>query len=213
VKKVQVETEVPVYDLSGKVIENVQLDAAMFDGKVNMALLYDAKRMYEANARRGTASAKTRAEVSGGGAKPWKQKGTGRARVGSSRNPLWRHGGTIFGPKPRDFSYSMPKKALNKALLSCLNARVQEQMLKLIVTIELAEPKTKEFKAIMDNLELSKKTLVVVKEITDNVKRASGNIGQISLKESRNINARDVLLSECLLIEKDAFENLVERLK
>ncbi|MDP8298477.1 MAG: 50S ribosomal protein L4 [Candidatus Tantalella remota] len=212
-KKEQVDTKVSVYDLAGKVIESVELDTALFDGKVNNALLYEAKKMYEANARRGTASCKTRAEVSGGGAKPWRQKGTGRARVGSSRNPLWRHGGAVFGPKPRDFSYSMPKKALNKALLSGLNARLQEQMIKLIVKIELAEPKTKEFKAVMDNLELGNKTLVVVNEITDNVKKASGNIKKISLKEARNINVRDVLLNECLLIEKDALDGLLERLK
>ena len=117
-------TRLPVYDLEGKVVDNLQLDEKLFDGRVNKTLLYEAKKMYEANSRKGTVSAKTRSEVSGGGVKPWRQKGTGRARVGSSRNPIWRHGGVAFPPKPRDFSYYMPKKAVKKALLSSIKARL-----------------------------------------------------------------------------------------
>jgi large subunit ribosomal protein L4 len=210
----QVNTRLPVYDLSGKAVDNIQLDKKLFDGRVNKMLLYGVKKMYEANSRRGTASTKTRAEVSGGGIKPWRQKGTGRARVGSSRNPVWRHGGVAFGPKPRDFEYHMPKKAVKKALLSSLNARLTEQMIKAVVKIELEEPKTKRFKAILDNLKVEEaKTLVVVDKISENIKRSSRNLKRVSLKESRNINAMDVLLNKCLVIEKEALEKLTERLK
>ncbi len=206
-------TRLPVYDLSGKVVDNINLDKELFDGRVNKALLYEARKMYEANRRRGTASTKTRSDVSGGGAKPWRQKGTGRARVGSSRNPLWRHGGTIFGPHPRDFKYSMPKKAARKALLSGLNARLMEQMIKAVIKIEMEKPRAKESRKMLDNLKVNGKALVVVDKVTDNVKLSFRNLDKVALKEGRNINARDVLANDFLVIEKDAFEKLVERLK
>lgn len=212
-KMKEVNRKIPIYDLKGKVVENIQLDEKLFDGKVNMTLLYEAKKMYEANKRRGTASTKTRAEVSGGGKKPWRQKGTGRARVGSSRNPVWRGGGVVFGPKPRDYSYSMPKKAMKAALLSSLNARLTEEMIKGIVKIELDEPKTRKFKAVIDNLKVEGKTLVVVEALTEEIKRSSGNLTKVSLKEGRNINARDILLNANIVIEKEALEKLAERLR
>lgn len=207
------DTKLQVYDLKGKAVDSIQLDEKLFDGRVNKTLLYEIIKMYEANSRRGTASSKTRAEVSGGGAKPWKQKGTGRARVGSSRNPLWRHGGTAFGPKPRDFGYSMPKKAVKKALLSSLNARLTEQMIKPVVKIELEDTKTKGFKSVLDSLKVEGKILVVVDEISENVKLSSRNLKRVSLKKGKDINARDVLVNEFLVIEKEAFEKLAERLK
>ena len=209
----QISTRLPVYDLEGKVVDNIQLDEKLFDGRVNKTLLYKVIKMYEANKRRGTASTKTRAEVAGGGPKPWRQKGTGRARVGSSRNPLWRHGGTIFGPKPRDYSYSMPKKAVKSALLSSLNARLIEEMIKPVVKIDLNEPKTRQMKAVLDSLKIDGAALVVVDNVTENLKRSSRNLKQVRLKEGRNINARDVLLSKYVVIEKEALEKLAERLK
>jgi len=209
----ELNTRISVYDLEGKVVGNIQLDKKIFDGSVNETLLYETKKMYEANKRRGLATAKTRAEVSGGGAKPWRQKGTGRARVGSSRNPLWRHGGVVFAPKPRDFSYSMPKKAIRKALLSSLNIRLKEELIKAIVKIEMSEAKTKMFIKLMDNLKLTGKTLIVVDKISEDVKRSSRNIKNVLLKEAVNINARDVLLNENIIIEKNVFDNLAERLK
>jgi large subunit ribosomal protein L4 len=209
----KINTRIPVYDLSGKVVDNMQLDRDLFDGHVNMTLLYEAKKMYEANRRRGTASTKTRGDVSGGGIKPWRQKGTGRARVGSTRNPLWRHGGTVFGPHPRDFKYSIPKKAARKALLSSLNARLLEDMIKATIKIELGKPRTKESVNILDNLKVEGKTLIVVDKMTSNVKLSFRNIDNVDLKEGRNINARDILLNDFLVIEKEALEKLVERLK
>ena len=203
----------PVYDLKGEVVDNMQLDEQVFDGVVNTTLLYEVKKMYEANLRQGTASTKSRGQVSGGGAKPWRQKGTGRARVGSSRNPVWRHGGVAFGPKPRDFSYSIPKKALRKALLSSINARLNEQVVKSIVKLEVAEPKTKEFKTILENLKIDGKVLVVVSKISEEIKRSSNNIKNVSVKEGKDINARDVLLNKYFVVEKEALEKLSERLK
>lgn len=202
-----------VYDLKGEAAGNIQLDQKIFDGTVNMELLYEVEKMYQANRRKGAASTKTRSEVSGGGAKPWRQKGTGRARFGSSRNPIWRHGGVAFGPKPRDFSYSIPKKALRKALLSSLNLRLTENMIKPVVKIEVKEAKTKEFKTIMNKLKIEGKVLVVVDVMDEGVKRSSRNIREVSLKEGRNINAEDVMLNDYLVIEKEALEKLSERLK
>lgn len=209
----KVNTKIAVYDLSGKAVDSVQLDKELFSGKVNKRLLYEVKKMYEANQRRGTASTKTRSDVSGGGSKPWRQKGTGRARVGSSRNPIWRHGGVAFGPHPRDFSYSMPKTAVKKALLSSLNARLAEDLIKGIVKIELKEAKTKESRKILNSLKVEGKTLIVVDEVNNDVKLSFRNLKDVSLKEGRNINARDVLLSDNLVIEKDALVKLAERLK
>jgi large subunit ribosomal protein L4 len=202
-----------VYDLNGKAVETIQLDEEVFDGTINKTLLYEVNKMYEANKRKSVAKTKTRSEVSGGGAKPWRQKGTGRARVGSSRNPLWRHGGTVFGPHVRDYSYSMPKKAIRKALISSLNARISEEMFKPVVKLEVPEVKTKEFQKIMNNLQLEGKTLVVVDSIGDDVRRSSRNIKKVTIRDANTVNARDVLLSDCVLIEKDALSKLSERLK
>ncbi|MFH1877930.1 MAG: 50S ribosomal protein L4 [Candidatus Omnitrophota bacterium] len=209
----QVTTRLSVYDLEGKVVDNFQLDEKLFDGVVNKALLYEAIKAYEANTRKGTACAKNRGEVSGGGIKPWRQKGTGRARVGSTRNPLWRHGGVVFPPKPRDFSCSMPKKSLHKALLSSLNARLLEKMIRLVVKIDLNDKKTKVFKNIITKLNVQGKALVVVDKMSENVKFSSRNLEKVTLLEGRNLNARDVLINDFIVFEKEALENLVERLK
>ncbi|HPN72493.1 MAG TPA: 50S ribosomal protein L4 [Candidatus Omnitrophota bacterium] len=209
----KINNRLPVYDLEGKVVGNILLDKDLFDGTVNTTLLYEAKKMYENNRRRGTASTKTRGDVSGGGIKPWRQKGTGRARVGSTRNPLWRHGGVVFGPTPRDFGYAMPKKAARKALLSGLNARLLEQMIKAVVKIEMAEPKAKVSRGILDKLNVDGKALVIVDVMSDNVKLSFRNLDGVRLMEGRNLNARDVLLHDHIVIEKEAFEKLIERLR
>jgi large subunit ribosomal protein L4 len=212
-KEIEINTKLQVYDLTGGSAGNLQLDEKLFDGKVNMTLLYEADKMYHANQRRGNASTKSRSEISGGGAKPWRQKGTGRARVGSSRNPVWTHGGVAFGPKRRDYSYSINKKALRKALLSSLNLRLIENMIKPVVKIEVEEPKTKAFKKILDSLKVEGKVLVVVNAMNDNVKRSSRNLKNVSLKEGKDVNAEDVLLNDYLVIEKEALEKITERVK
>ncbi|MBF0215386.1 MAG: 50S ribosomal protein L4 [Candidatus Omnitrophica bacterium] len=206
-------TRLSVYDLKGKVVDSIELDGTLFDGTVNKTLLYEVVKMYQANVRRGTHSSLTRAEVAGGGVKPWRQKGTGRARVGSTRNPVWRHGGITFGPKPRDYEYTMPKKAMRKALLSSLNARLSEEMIMPVVKVQLKEAKTKEMKQVLNNLKLTGKTLLVVDVVDENVRRAAHNLQDLTMKEGRNINARDVLVNEHILIEKEALEKLAERVK
>ncbi|MDD3089419.1 MAG: 50S ribosomal protein L4 [Candidatus Omnitrophica bacterium] len=213
VKTEVLNTKLPVYDLDGKIVEHMQLDEKIFDGRVNKVLLYEVNKMYLANSRQGTASAKTRGEVSGGGRRPWRQKGTGRARVGSSRNPLWKHGGVTFAPKPRDLSYSMPKKAIKAALVSSLNARLMEKAIKPVVEIQLKAPKTREFQTLLNKLKVEGPVLVVLDKITPEVSRSTGNIKDLKVLEGRNLNARDVLLKDWMVIEKNAFEKLAERLK
>ena len=212
-KKEEISSRLPVYDLNGKEVDNIQLDEKVFDGKVNQVLLYEANKMYEANYRQGNAHTKTRSDVSGGGAKPWRQKGTGRARFGSSRNPLWRHGGTIFGPKTRDYSYALPKKALRKALLSGINARLVENAVKAVVKIELEKPRTKDFRKILESLKTEGSTLVVVGGLNGNVALSARNLKKVCLREEKDLNVRDVLLNDNLVIEKEAFEKLAERLR
>ena len=209
----EIKTTLPVYGLDGEVVGSMKLDGKLFNGKVNRALLYEANNMYEANARQGTVSTKTRSEVAGGGTKPWRQKGTGRARVGSSRNPLWRHGGVTFAPKPRDFSVAIPKKAARKALLSSLNARLAEEAIKPTVRLALKEAKTKEFAGILDALKVSGTALVVTASPDAALKRASRNIKGVSYKEAAKINARDVLLKENIVVEKEALEQIIKRVK
>lgn len=210
----KINTRLAVYDLKGEIVDHIQLDEKLFNGYVNETLLYGIKKMYEANIRAGRASTKKRDEVAGGGIKPWRQKGTGRARAGSIRSPLWRHGGVVFGPcKNRDFSYTMPKKACAKALLSSLNIRLAEHLIKPVVKIEFSEPKTKEAKCVLENLKTDGKILLVVTDMSRNTKLSFRNLKKVSLKEARNINARDILLNDCLVIEKEAFEKLVERVR
>jgi len=146
---------IPIYNMKGKEVESFTLNRKLFDGKVNKALLYQAVLMYNANQRQGSAATKTRGEVSGGGKKPWRQKGTGRARAGSTRSPLWRHGGTVFGPHPRDYSYSLPRKIKRRALLASINSKIRENKIMGIDSVDIEEAKTKKFQAVLDALKRS----------------------------------------------------------
>ncbi|MCM8760817.1 MAG: 50S ribosomal protein L4 [Candidatus Omnitrophica bacterium] len=204
---------VPVYDLKGKEVETFQLDKNLFTGKVNKAAIYQAVLMYSANARQGNASTKTRAEVSGGGKKPWRQKGTGRARAGSTRSPLWRHGGIIFGPHPRDYAYDLPKKIKRLAFLSSINSKLNENRMKGILSITIAESKTKAFKAIVDALKLDGKSLFVLENIDENILRASRNLEDVLVKNYKDFNTMDVLRCNNLVISKAALQKLPERFK
>ncbi len=143
------DANVPVFDLKGKEVERFQLDKELFTGKVNKGALYQAVLMYNAAKRQGNASTKTRGDVSGGGKKPFKQKGTGQARAGSTRSPLWRHGGSIFGPHPRLYRYDIPKKLKRLAFLSSINSKLNENKLIGLSDVKVAEPKTKAFNAIL----------------------------------------------------------------
>ena len=148
----------PLYSVNGKEIEKISLKEEIFDGEINTALLHQAVVMYEANKRQGTVSTKDRSQVRGGGTKPWRQKGTGRARAGSIRSPLWRHGGVTFGPTPRNYSYSLPKKIRLGALKSSINAKINSQDFILIKEVGVGESKTKEFKKLLESLKIKEKT-------------------------------------------------------
>lgn len=207
------EFSVPVYNSKGKEVAKFALNKDLFDGQVNTGLLYQAVIMYNAKKRQGNASTKTRGDVSGGGKKPWRQKGTGRARSGSSRSPLWRHGGTVFGPHPRDYSYSMPKKMKRLAFLSSINSKLAGDKLIGIDSIDIDEPKTKKFAAIMSALKLAGKSLFVTDKADEKVIRASRNLVNARVKDYRDFNTMDVLECNTMVIQKAALEKLPERFK
>ncbi|MDP3804136.1 MAG: 50S ribosomal protein L4 [Candidatus Omnitrophota bacterium] len=207
------EFSIPIYNSKGKEVEKLALDKNIFTGEVNKKILYQAVIMYNANQRQGNASTKTRGDVSGGGKKPWRQKGTGRARAGSSRSPLWRHGGVIFGPHPRDFHYDLPRKIKRLAFLSSINSKLNDGNILGIESITLNEAKTKEFKAIMGALKLKGESLFVLDTIDDKVMRASGNLGEVSVKNYKDFNTMDVLNCDNLVISKAAIQKLPERFK
>jgi large subunit ribosomal protein L4 len=204
-------SSIPMFNSKGKEVGKFELDKALFTGDVNQGVLYQAILMYNANKRRGTASTKTRGDVSGGGKKPFRQKGTGRARAGSTRSPLWRHGGTVFGPHPRDFHYTLPKKVTRLALLSSLNSKMNDEKLIGIDSIDILEAKTKQFQAIVDALKLKGKSLFVMDIIDDKIKKASRNIEYVSIKNYKDFNMLDVLKSDTVVMSKSALEKISER--
>lgn len=204
---------VPMYDSKGKEVAMFELDKGLFTGEVNKGVLYQFLRMYNANQRQGNASTKTRSDVSGGGKKPWRQKGTGRARAGSTRSPLWRGGGKIFGPHPRDFHYDIPKKIKRSALLSSLNSKVLDEKLIGIESIDMAEAKTKQFQAILDALKLKGRSLFVLDAIDKKINRASRNIQDVSVKNYKDFNPADVLSCDTVVMSRAALEKIPERLK
>lgn len=210
----------PIYNKEGKETETVKLDASVFDGLVNKAVLHQAVIAFRANQRKGLASTKTRGEVSGGGRKPWKQKGTGRARVGSTRSPLWRHGGVIFGPHPRDFSYALPKKIRTLALKSALNAKVNENNFIILDDFKVAQAKTKEAIGVLKNLKINTENkkadsmiLVLLDKLDKNTKLALRNISFSSFNLAKDVNAYEVLSARKVLVTKDGLRQLTERIK
>ncbi|MDP8233978.1 MAG: 50S ribosomal protein L4 [Candidatus Saelkia tenebricola] len=206
--------KIDVLNMKGKKVDSVELDKNVFDGKVNKELLYQVINAYLANRRQGTHSTKTRGEVSGGGAKPWRQKGTGRARVGSNRSPIWRGGGTVFGPKPRDYSVNIPKKMKRLALKSSLNAKLQDQELMLIEGMELSEPKTKHFMDVVNNLGLEKmKSLFVLSGVNDNTILSSRNISNVFIADAKDVTAYDVLNCKKVVIVKNGLNEIIDRIK
>lgn len=206
----------PVYNAEGKEIDTIKLDEKYFSGKLNTSPIYQVITNYRANQRAGTASTKTRGEVSGGGKKPWKQKGTGRARVGSSRNPLWRHGGVVFGPHPRDFSYSVPKKIKQVALSCAIVAKALDKSIAVLDSLSIGEAKTKAMAGLLKNFKIDNKktsTLLIVKSIDEKMKRAGGNIPNLTIKLARTANTYEVVTARKVMMTKDALETLIERVK
>ncbi len=210
----------PIYNTEGKEVDTIKLNASVFDGNVNTAAIYQAINAYRANQRKGLASTKTRGEVSGGGKKPWKQKGTGRARVGSIRSPLWRHGGVIFGPHPRDFYYKLPEKIKNLALRSSLNAKVKENNLIVVDGLKLEKPKTKEASRIFSNLKIkpdkgskSNRLLLLLDKIDENLKMALRNINFLNVNLATDTHTYEVMSHQKLIITKEGLSNLINRLR
>jgi len=209
----------PIYNSDGNQIDTVKLDTAVFDGEVNTDAIYQAVNAYRANQRMGLAATKTRGEVSGGGRKPWRQKGTGRARVGSIRSPLWRHGGVIFGPHPRDFSYTLPQKIKSLALKSSLNAKVKENNFVILENLKLENPKTKEAAKIFSHLKIGKKnqrpehTLLLLDKWDNNLKLALRNLSFLKVNLSRDTHTYEVLSNKKLIITKEGLKELTDRLK
>ncbi len=203
----------PINNLDGKEVGKVDLDEKVFDGKVNKALLHQATLMYMANKRQGTVNTKTRAYVSGGNSKPWRQKGTGRARAGSSRSPLWKKGGIVFGPHPRDYSYQLPQRMKKKALICSLNSRLNDNLVKILEELTVDSGKTKDFLNIIRSLSLENKTLFVCDSPKESVVRSSRNIKNVNLKRPETINALDILLHKNIVITKKALGELTARLQ
>jgi len=201
--------QVPLFDSKGKKVEAIELDKKVFNGAVNKVLLYQSITMYRANQRRGTAATKTRGDVRGGGKKPWRQKGTGRARFGSTRNPVWRGGGVAFGPHPRDFRYSLPKKMKRKAFISSLNAKLKNKKVLAFEEESPAEPKTKGFTKRFKGINIKKeRVLFLAEKIDKNLYLASRNIKNLTLKKINEATALDVLSNEHIAMTKKAAECL-----
>ncbi len=198
-----------VYNMQGAKIEDVD---SSFGGAVNQPLVSQAVKMYLANKRCGLAQTKTRGEVSGGGKKPWKQKGTGRARAGSTRSPLWRHGGVVFGPHPRDYGYGLSPKILNGALLSALNDKALNGGIMVLDKLEIASSKAKDMSTVLDNLKLKKKILLVADKHEKGVVLSSRNIQGLSLALAKDLNALDVLKASTVVLLKNSLDVLKNRL-
>jgi len=201
---------VQVLSQQNQAVGELTLPAAVFNGPVRRHLLYDVVRMQQANRRAGTAATKTRGFVSGGGKKPWRQKGTGRARAGSSRSPLWVGGATIFGPQPRDYSYRLPASARKAALRSALAAKVRDGKLMVLDKIELEAPKTKLFAQVMANLQVEN-ALVVIAERDDALERAARNLPLIKVIRVAGANVYDLLRYDRLIVMRDAVAALEGR--
>ncbi|MDD6678185.1 MAG: 50S ribosomal protein L4 [Firmicutes bacterium] len=199
-----------VYDMSGKQVGEIELPEAVFGIEPNESVVHDVVKNHLANKRQGTQSALTRAEVSGGGRKPWKQKGTGRARQGSTRAPQWTHGGIVFAPKPRDYSYTLNKKTRRLALKSVLSAKAAEQNIVVIDSIQMENIKTKDFAAFLKAVGCDTKTLVVTAAPDQNVVKSGRNIPGCEITFANLINVYDVINANKLVVDQAALRKIEE---
>ena len=204
-----------VVDLGGKKVGEFELSDAVFSGEVNDALLWEAVKHYRAALRQGTAATKNKKLVSGAGKKLWRQKGTGRARVGSIRTPLWRGGGTVHGPQPRSYDYAFPQKKLMGALRSAITAKINEGKLTIVDSLVAKEAKTKQYRQALDKLEAGKTTLLVEtsKKLDEKLYLGSRNLAGVELVLSSEVHPYDLLRHEHAVFSKDAIEALQETLK
>ncbi len=202
--------KVAVFNMAGDQVGEIELSDSVFGIEPNEALVHQVVKAQLANRRAGTASTKTRAEVRGGGRKPWRQKGTGRARVGSRRSPIWRGGGTVFGPHPRDFSQRIPRKVRRIALKSVLSSKVNHSNIVVLEDLKFGEPKTKLMVKVLDALNVFEKALVVTADGDINVVKSARNIPGIKPVRADFISVYDLLAYDKLVITKDAVAKVEE---
>jgi large subunit ribosomal protein L4 len=201
---------VALYNTEGEQVGEIDLNESVFGVPVHQAVLHDAVVAYLANQRQGTHDTKTRAEVRGGGRKPWRQKGTGRARHGSRRSPIWRGGGTVFGPHPRDYAVRLPRKVRRLAMKSALSSKVESGNIVVLDDLKLEQPKTKDMVRILEKLKVEPKALVVTASQDENVIKSARNIAGVKPTTAGFLNVYDLMAHETLVITKDAVSRVEE---
>ena len=205
-------TKVSLFKQDGSQIGEIELNAAVFGVEPNEDVIFDAVIMQRASLRQATHAVKNRSAVRGGGRKPWRQKGTGRARQGSIRSPQWVGGGTVFGPTPRSYSYKLPKKVRRLALQSVLSQKVLEGKLVVVDELSFAAPSTKEFKSVLNNLKVDAKTLLVLEGTNANAYFSARNLANVKVIDEGNVNVLDVVNYDTLVITKAALSTVEEAL-
>lgn len=202
--------QLTVLDKKGTEVEKITLADSVFGIEPNQSVLYDAIVMQQASLRQGTHATKNRSAVRGGGRKPWRQKGTGRARQGSIRSPQWVGGGVAFGPTPRSYSYKLPKKVRRLAIKSALSLKVKENEMIVLNELKMDAPKTKEFVAMLNSLSVDKKTLVIIGEFDEVVARSARNLQHVTLVTAAEVNVLDVVGNDKVIATKNSIEKLEE---
>lgn len=202
--------KVALYNVSGQQVGDIDLNDSIFGIEVNEHVLYEVVKNQLANKRQGTQSAKTRSEVRGGGRKPWRQKGTGRARHGSIRSPIWTGGGVTFAPKPRDYSYKLPKKVKRLGMQSALSAKVLDNNVIVLDELKLEQPKTKDMVSILKNIKSGKKALIVMADKDENILKSANNIPGVETALVNTLNVYDILNHDSFIITKEAVKKVEE---
>jgi len=202
--------KVDLYSQNGSKVSEIELNESVFGIEPNQHVLFEAVVMQRASLRQGTHKTKIRSEVAGGGRKPWRQKGTGRARQGSIRSPQWRGGGTVFGPVPRSYSYKLPKKVRRLAIKSALSSKVLDENLVVLESLAFDAPKTKDFKGVLSALSVNSKALIVTADLDENVALSARNLPGVTVLTANGINVLDVLNHDKLIMTKAAVEKVEE---
>lgn len=205
----------PIYNSDGKEVDELKVDGALFGDTPNTKVLYQAVNAFRANQRKGLAATKTRGEISGGGKKPWKQKGTGRARAGSNRSPLWYHGGVVFGPHPRDFSFTVPRRIKLEGLRAALSAKIKENNLVVLDDLKIMEPKTKAGLQLFANLKLDggESVLLLSDALNKNARLALRNIKFLDINLAKDTNAYEVLAHRKVMVTRAGIAAILNRMK
>ncbi|CRK85282.1 50S ribosomal protein L4 [Neobacillus massiliamazoniensis] len=202
--------KVALLNQNGSEVGEIELNDSVFGIEPNQHVIFEAVVMQRASLRQGTHKVKNRSEVAGGGRKPWRQKGTGRARQGSIRSPQWRGGGTVFGPQPRSYSYKLPKKVRRLAIKSALSSKVLEENIVVLESLAFNAPKTKDFKVVLSGLSVNQKALIVTADLDENVALSARNIPGVTVVTATGINVLDVVSHDKLIMTKQAVEKVEE---